>query len=519
MLRKTCTTRLPLSSLAAVALIRRQPLSSSSYTNRCYKALEESLPHVETSYNRYERTRHGRGESYHPPVLPDVIMKPTCVDDVRAIVRYCYQHEIPLIPFGAGTSLEGHTQALQGGVSLDMTMMQSIQIPRAEDNDVDDNNDGKHGEDQQLCRQGEDPYAVVGPGVFRVQLNEALRHTGLTFMVDPGADASIGGMVSTGASGTASVKYGSMRDNILELECVIADEQATTVRAGTRALKNSAGYDLLSLLCGAEGTLGVITSITVKLHPVPEHVVAAICQFQTLYDAAAAISSIMRRGIPLSRGELLDEISVAAFNAYNHTKAMPMDEKPTLFLEFQGFSDPSLQEIVTETQTICEEEFGGSSFAFAANQQERKALWTARHSLYYATMALRAGATGAIVTDCCVPLSKFAYLIDETSKDVREQGVVGPCFGHAADGNLHCILPTREIEDDDYMAKLHKVNENLVSRTLALGGTCTGEHGVGYGKIKYLERQYGAGAVQMMKAIKQALDPKNIMNPGKVVIV
>ena len=360
-----------------------------------------------------------------------------------------------------------------------------------------------------------DPIATVGAGVTRKTLNYELRHTGMQFVVDPGADATLGGMVATGASGTTAIRYGTMRDNILAVECILADEQATIVKAGTKALKNSAGYDLLSLLCGSEGTLGIITAVTVKLHAIPEHVIAAVCVFESLKDAAQAVATLKLSEVPLVRCELLDAPSVAAFNAYQK-EGPDREVKPTLFLEFQGPTEESLEEQVRMTESIVQD-FGGSNFQFTAGEEERKSLWSARHTLYYASLNLRPGAKGAILTDVCVPISKFAELVEATAKEVQEKGVVGPCFGHAGDGNFHCILPVLEDDSDEYMAKLHEINNNLIQRTLQVGGTCTGEHGVGYGKIKYLEKQYGLGAVQMMKSIKSALDPHNIMNPGKII--
>jgi len=463
-----------------------------------YLALQESLSHVEFDTNAYERNRHGRGESHHPLAAPDVVVSPKNTQDVQTIVRYCVEHRIPIIPFGVGTSVEGHVSALHGGLSLDTKHLQSINVPDFTSDTIPD------------------PIAVVGAGVTRKTLNEALRHTGMQFVVDPGADATIGGMVATGASGTTAVRYGGMRENILALECVLADEQATVVRAGTKALKNSAGYDLVSLMCGSEGTLGVITSVTCKLHPVVEHVMAAVCVFESLFDAAQAVAALKLTDIPVSRCELLDATSVEAFNAYNK-ETTPMEVKPTLFLEFQGSSAVSLQEQVEMSKSICVDDFGGSNFLFHSDEQERRALWSARHSLLYATTALRPGATSSFITDACVPLSQFANLIEATANDVKEKGLVGCCFGHAGDGNLHCLLPLLEDESQEYLALVHQVNDNLIERTLQAGGTCTGEHGVGYGKIQYLEQQYGAGATTMMKMVKKGLDPHNIMNPGKVV--
>jgi len=488
---------------------RREKSPSLELHRRHYEELRnEVLPHVQFSSNAYDLERHGRGESYHPTRPPDLVAAPSEEQDVRELVQYCFKHRIPLVPFGAGTSVEGHVNALFGGVCLDMSEFQSItDVPDVTSSDS----------------EYPDPHVTVGAGVTRMRLNEALRHTGYQFSVDPGADATLGGMMATGASGTSTVKHGTMRDNLLECRVVLADSEtdASVVRCGTKALKNSAGYDLLSLFCGSEGTLGVITSVTVKLHPVPQFVVAATCQFESLYQAAAAVSALKITAVPLSRCELLDTASVEAFNAYNtpESSSTPMEVKPTLFLEFEGHSELSLQEVVSMTEDVCVNDYGGSSFAFASDEHERRTLWSARHSLYYATVAYRHGATGAILADAAVPLSHFASVIDETVKDVEKYDVVGPCFGHAGDGNLHCILPIKEDDSEEYMERVHTVYGNLIDRTLAVGGTCTGEHGIGYGKIPYLERQYGPEAVRVMETIKRSLDPRNIMNPGKVVNV
>jgi D-lactate dehydrogenase (cytochrome) len=484
---------------------RRLSVSATTSTSTLpdpYAALQAKLPHVAFTTNIYERNRHGKGESHHPTAAPDVVVTPTCTEDIRCIIKHCVEHRIPIIPFGVGTSVEGHVSALFGGLSLDTTLLQTIDIP------------------DMTGEMIPDQIATVGAGVTRKTLNEALRYTGMQFSVDPGANATIGGMVATGASGTTAVRYGTMRENILALECVLPDAEATVVRAGTHALKSSAGYDLVSLMCGSEGTLGVITSVTVKLHAIPEHVVAAVCVFDSLTDAAQAVAAIKLAEIPITRCELLDASSVQAFNAYSSSKdekKKPMQVKPTLFLEFQGSSQVSLDEQVSMTESIFVNDFRGSNFDFKSDEYDRRALWSARHDLLYATIAMRPGATSAFITDACVPLSHFAHLIQATADDVREKKIVGPCFGHAGDGNLHCILPLLEDESDEYLAKVHQVNENLIERTLLAGGTCTGEHGVGYGKIKYLERQYGPGATIMMQMVKKGLDPYNIMNPGKVV--
>lgn len=470
-----------------------------------YTALEKLLPHIDFNYNPYELARHGNGESHHKAAPPDVIVTPESTIDIQTILNYACKERIPVIPFGAGTSLEGHINAIHGGISLDMCKFQSTELPTTASAETDTG--------------VPDAFAVVGPGVTRKQLNNALRHSGLAFVVDPGADATIGGMVSTGASGTSTVRYGSMRDNILELECIVPlKEGATIVKTGTKALKNSAGYDLLSLFCGSEGTLGVITSVTVKLHPVVEHIVAAVCQFGDLTSAAQVVAALRLSNIPLYRCELLDKTAVVAFNEYNRDESLTLPVEATLFLEFQGYSEASLHEQIALTQEMCSG-FGGSNFKCASAAEDRATLWSARHSLYYASIASRKGTSGpkAIVTDACVPLSQFARVLDETVKDVQSLGVVGTCFGHAGDGNFHVILPIKDDDTAEYLGRLQEVNDNLIRRTLQAGGTCSGEHGIGYGKMKYLEQQYGAGALAVMKAVKQGLDPYNIMNPGKIV--
>lgn len=469
---------------------------------------QELSSHIKVDTNPYELDRHGHGESFHPTKAPQVVLFPTSTLDVVEILKLASKHKIPVVPFGAGTSVEGHICALRGGISIDTSFLQTMELPEMA---------------SQSSSSLPDPLATVGAGVTRNTLNEALRHSGLQFMVDPGADATLGGMVACGASGTAAIHYGTMRENILAVECVLPN--GDIVHAGTKALKNSAGYDLLGLWCGSEGTLGVITSVTVKLHPIPEHVVAAVCVFDTLHAAAETVATLKFQNMSLTRCELLDAGSVAAYNQFTPTSkektasadsSKTMKEAPTLFLELQGSSERALQEEIAKVQEICADA-GGFDFQISTEEQERKTLWKARHELYYASWRLRPGATIAFVTDACVPLSEFANIIDATAQDVEKQGVVGPIFGHAGDGNFHCIMPITADEDEAYMRRVHEVNDRLIRRTIEVGGTCTGEHGVGYGKTKYLEQQYGPGAVNMMRAIKQALDPDNIMNPGKVV--
>jgi len=504
-----------LKTFGVIRWTRSNAFSSSSLTKEQSGRLEAiHLLHSQLSkstelvLNPYELQRHGRGESFHPSRPPDAILRPATVEDVSTILSFCNEHKIPVVPFGVGTSVEGHVCCLEGGLSLDTSLFQSIATPL----DLLDEGVGDASSSSSLP----DPIARVGAGVTRMTLNNALRHTGMQFVVDPGADATIGGMVATGASGTTAVRYGTMRENLLKLQVVLAD--GTVANVGTQALKNSAGYDLLSLLCGSEGTLGVITSATVKLHPIPDFVTAAVCVFETLREAGDAVAMLKLSDVPILRCELLDGPSVAAFNAYNKKSILDRAVAPTLFLEFSASSEVSLEEQVQRTKSICDD-FGGSDFQFTSGDEERKALWATRHNLYYAALNLRPGAKDAMLTDACVPISKFAEVIEATARDVEELDVIGPCFGHAGDGNFHCILPLVEGDTPEYIARLHQVNDRLIQRTLAAGGTCTGEHGVGYGKIKYLEAQYGPGAVQMMKSIKTTLDPNMILNPGKIVVI
>ncbi|CAB9498511.1 D-lactate dehydrogenase [cytochrome] 1, mitochondrial [Seminavis robusta] len=515
LLQRNCTNRNTAEtqrsrSYSTTSLLRKVPSSDIPVL------LQHELdPRIQIDTNRYELERHGRGESHHPSRPPSAICYPTNADDVVQIVQLCHARRIPMIPFGVGTSVEGHVCALHDGtVSIDTRLLQDLQLP-----DFDTASD-----------DWPDPMATVGAGVTRKTLNTALRHSGLQFVVDPGADATLGGMTACGASGTTAVRYGTMRENLLALQAVLPNGER--VQCGTRALKNSAGYDLLGLFCGSEGTLGVITEVTVKLHPIPDHVMAAVCVFDTLRQAAQAVASLKFQSVTaMTRCELLDASAVAAFNQYNHnnnssSSVVPtMSEQPTLFLEVQGNDEASLEAELTRIRQICCDENNGYQFQHCSDPDERAALWAARHELYYASIHLRQAATtstsdnmSAVLTDACVPLSEFASILEATARDVQEQNVVGPIFGHAGDGNFHTILPIFvQDENPDYLERVHAVNDRLIQRTLAVGGTCTGEHGVGYGKSHYLAQQYGTGAVDMMRAIKQAVDPHNLMNPGKVI--
>lgn len=435
--------------------------------------------------------QHGKDESYHRAIPPDAVAYARTNEEVQAVVRLCAQEKVPIIPFGTGTSLEGHIQALHGGVTLDLSEMNRVLEVNPEDLD---------------CR--------VEAGCTRLTLNEHLRHSGLCFPIDPGADASLGGMAACNASGTTAVRYGGMRQNVLGLTCVLAD--GSIMKAGGRARKSSTGYNLTQLLVGSEGTLGIITEIQLKLQPIPASTAAAVCVFETLEGAAQAVADILKFGIPCERCELLDSTAIEAFNAY--PKEVPdLEVRPTLFLEFTGCSDAAVQEQAQVANEVCID-CGGGQFQWATNDEDRRKLWQARHSTYYASLHLRPGSKG-IVTDTCVPISQLPKIIRETAAEMRAE--LGPglftIFGHAGDGNVHCILPVLEGDDESYVRKLKELNRRLVERSLAAGGSSSGEHGVGVGKQEYLEKEHGAPAVAAMRSIKAALDPSNILNPGKVV--
>jgi D-lactate dehydrogenase (cytochrome) len=495
-----------------------RPAVSDETVQKLLAEIKESFPesYISTSNNKYELHRHGKGEDCKPSIQPQAIVYPKSAKAVQDIVLLCEepQYRVPMIAFGTGTSLEGHVSALCGGISIDTSYLQY--------------NANADAPDMEPTKISEDFEITVGAGVTRQTLNKALRYTGLQFVVDPGADASIGGMVACGASGTTAVKYGTMKDNVLALEAVLPN--GDIIQTGTKAAKSSAGYDLTRLLCGSEGTLGIITKVTVKLHPIPACVMAAVCRFDTLHDAAEAVASIKQCGVDVQRLELLDGTSIEAFNKYNAAKSIGGSNKnspilpvqPHLFLEFAGASSVSVEEQVSLTKSICGcDEDDGESLRFRVETSEgaRQTLWAARHQLYYASIALREGAESAVVTDACVPLSEFANVVEATAKDIEELKLIATVFGHAGDGNFHTILPTHSQQDatTDYRQRIDECNHRLIRRTLAVGGTCTGEHGVGWGKIKYLKEQYSPETISMMRAIKHALDPYNVMNPGKII--
>ncbi len=429
------------------------------------------------------REQHGRDESFHELAAPDAVAFAGSTEDVAAIVGVCARHKIPVIAYGTGTSLEGHVQALHGGVCIDLSQMNAILEVNAEDLD---------------CR--------VQPGVTRKQLNSHLRDSGLFFPIDPGADASLGGMTATRASGTNAVRYGTMRENVLGLTVVLADGRV--IRTGGRARKSAAGYDLTRLFVGSEGTLGIITEVQLRLYGIPEAISSAVCSFPTLEGAVNTVTQTIQMGIPVARIELLDEFQMDAINRYSD---LSYPAQPTLFFEFHG-SDSGVREQAELVGEIAAE-FGGGDFQWAVRQEDRNKLWQARHDAYYAAMALRPGCKGW-ATDVCVPISRLTEVMLETRNDIDASGILAPIVSHAGDGNFHLVFLV-DTANPEEMAKASAVNDRMVARALAAGGTCTGEHGVGYGKIEFLKAEHGE-AVSVMRQIKTALDPDNIMNPGKV---
>ena len=431
------------------------------------------------------RAEHSRDEAYSAPVLPDAVAFPADVDEVAAIMKACSAAGCPVVPFGIGTSLEGHVVPLHGGVSVDLSRMDRIL-------EIDERN----------------LLAVVEPGVTRNQLNEALRATGLMFTVDPGANATIGGMASTRASGTNAVRYGTMRENVLALQVVLPDGQV--IETGTRARKSSAGYDLTHLFVGSEGTLGIITRLTVRLFGQPESTLAATCAFADVDGAVEAVMEAMQAGLPMARIEFLDEVQMRGMNIYNPDMKLP--ETPHLFLEFHGSETGTAEQV--EIFSAIAAEHGGGDLAWATRAEDRNRLWKARHDAYYAAKALAPGAEG-YVTDCCVPISSLAEAIRRARNEIDRSGLVAPILGHVGDGNFHLIILIRPDEPTD-LERAHALAETLNLMSIELGGTMTGEHGIGFGKKKYMQAEHG-DAYALMGVIKRAVDPGNIMNPGKMV--
>ena len=459
------------------------PTNSTSLKDPCLQELQKLLGE-RLSMSNSVREQHGRDESFHASAPPEAVAFAECNEEVAEIVRICVQYQKPIIPFGTGTSLEGHVAALQGGVCLDVSGMN--QVLEVNENDLD-------------CR--------VQAGVTRKQLNQHLRNSGLFFPIDPGADASLGGMTATRASGTNAVRYGTMRENVLGLTVVTADGRI--IRTGTRARKSSAGYDLTRLFVGSEGTLGIITEVQLRLYGVPEAISAAVCSFETMEGAVNTTISTIQMGIPVARIELLDEVQVDAINRYaDFDYAL----KPTLFFEFHG-TEAWVQEQAEMVKEISTEE-GGSDFQWSTREQEKQKLWEARHNAYYAALAMRPGSKGW-PTDVCVPISRLADCILETRRDIEESGLVVPLVGHVGDGNFHLLFLIDPENEEEELKRYQPLNDRLVERALRMGGTCTGEHGIGSGKIKYMEAEHG-DSLDLMRQIKQAFDPDNLMNPGKM---
>lgn len=431
------------------------------------------------------REHHSHGESFHEPAPPDAVVFPTTTDEVSAIVAACAAHRVPVVAFGMGSSLEGHVNAIHGGISIDMTRMTRVLQLSAEDLDV-----------------------TVEAGLTHRKLNDHLKNSGLMFPIDPGADATIGGMTATRASGTMAVRYGTMRENVMGLTVVLADGRI--IHTGGRARKSSSGYDLTRLFVGSEGTLGVITEITLRLHGRPEAVSAAVCPFQSMDGAAQTVIEAIQLGVPVARIEILDEAQLRIVNTFSRTD-YPI--APTLFFEFHGASQANVEEQARTVEEIAREH-GAMGFQWASTAEARAKLWEARHNVLYATIASRPGAK-AWTTDICVPISRLAECILETQDDLRTAGVVAPLVGHAGDGNFHLIFMVGNGNAQE-LATVKALNARLVARALKFGGTCTGEHGVGYGKLPYLKAEHGA-SLDAMRAIKQALDPHNLMNPGKLI--
>jgi len=430
------------------------------------------------------REHHGKDESYLPYAPPDAVVFPESTEEVRDIVHICRRHRVPMIPYGVGTSLEGHILAIQGGVCIDMSRMNQV-----------------------LAVHEEDLDAVVQAGVTRKQLNEYIKHTGLFFPIDPGADATLGGMSATRASGTNAVRYGTMRENVLSLKVVLADGRI--IQTARRSKKSSAGYDLTRLFVGSEGTLGIITEVTVKLHPVQAAMSAAVCSFATIDGAAKTVIQTLQSGIPIARSELLCALTMKALNAHNKTQHR---EQPTLLLEFHG-TEAGVVEQAQAVQEIAREN-GGMDFQWATKPEERTKLWEARHQAYFACLQLKHGSR-AISTDVCVPISRLAECVTATAKDLEKSSLPIPLFGHVGDGNFHLVILV-DPDDEKEMAEAKDINVRVVRRALAMEGTCTGEHGVGIGKQGYLAEELGE-AVDLMRDLKRTFDPENLLNPGKVV--
>ena len=431
------------------------------------------------------REQHAHGEDSQPPVLPGAVAYARSSEEVSAVLGLCHAHGVAVVPFGAGTSLEGHVTPVRGGISLDLSGMDQVLEVHAADMD---------------CR--------VQAGVTRGQLNEHLRDQGLFFPVDPGASAAtLGGMCATRASGTSAVRYGTMRENVMGLTVALADGRV--IRTGGRARKSSTGYDLTRLFVGSEGTLGVITEVALRLHGIPEAISAAVCQFPTLQGAVETSIAVMQLGIPVARMELLDEVQLAACMTYS--KLTGMQALPTLFFEFTG-TPASVAEQAETVRELADAE-GGLGFAWATDAEERARLWRARHDAYWAALALRPGWKG-LATDAVVPISRLAELVLGAKQDIAASGLTAPIVGHVGDGNFHTVILVPP--EADGLERAWVLDRQIVARALALGGSCSGEHGVGIGKREFLVAEHGEEALAVMRSLKAALDPRGVMNPGKI---
>jgi D-lactate dehydrogenase (cytochrome) len=436
------------------------------------------------SQGESHRLQHGRDESVHAPQPPDGVVMAESTEEVADVVRLCAAHGVPVIPYGVGSSVEGHVLATHGGISLDLSGMNRVLAIHAEDGD-----------------------ATVQAGVTRKQLNDALKGTGLFFPIDPGADATIGGMAATRASGTNAVRYGTMRDNVMATTTVLADGRI--MKTGGRARKSSAGYDLTRLLVGSEGTLGIMTELTVKLYPIPEAISAAVCTFPSIEAAVQTVIQTIQLGVPVARIELLDALSLKAINLFSKTT---LAEAPTLFFEFHG-SPAGVEEQAQTVQAIADD-LGGANFEWATRPEDRTRLWQGRHDAYFACLQLKPGCR-CFPTDVCVPISRLAECIAATNEDIAQVSIPIALFGHVGDGNFHLVVLV-DTDNAKEMEEAAWISRRVVERAIAMEGTCTGEHGIGLGKKKYLIAEHGEVAVEVMRAVKAALDPRNLLNPGKV---
>jgi len=431
------------------------------------------------------RDHHGRDESAYPPMPPEAVVFARSTEDVAVLVELAALHRVPVIPYGVGSSLEGHLLAIEGGVSVDLSQMNQV-----------------------LAVNAEDLTVTVQAGVTRKQLNDEIKHTGLFFPIDPGADATIGGMAATRASGTNAVRYGTMRENVLGLTVVTAEGKA--IRTSRRARKSSAGYDLTRLFIGSEGTLGIITEVALRLYPQPEAIAAAICSFPSVEAAVTTTIATIQMGIPIARCELLDALTVKAVNARDR---LALPEQPLLLFEFHG-TPAGVEEQTAAVQEIAHDH-GGHDFQWATTPEERTRLWAARHNAYFACLQLKPGCRSS-TTDVCVPISRLAECIGETIADTATSRLPAPILGHVGDGNFHCAILV-DPENPEELEEAERLNQRIVERALRMDGTCTGEHGVGLHKMGFLIDEHGGDAVELMARIKRAFDPLNILNPGKIV--